>query len=168
MSKLTGFIFIVISIGLYYTFTVSQRERVRQLSVEADEYGSVLDDISRIVETRDALLAVYETIPKAEIEKLSRVLPEDLDTVRFALDLDHLAAQSGIAVKDIQVETGAPKDSALIVLPRAELPYQRTSVSFSFVSDYQSFRRFLSGLERNLRIMDVRSLSFNSGTSHLY
>ncbi len=168
MSKITSSILIIISIGLYYTFTSPQYDKVKELSLEAGEYRSVLDNISRVIETRDGLLGAYESIPEAELERLARVLPEDLDTVRFALDLDTLAGESGIAVKDIQVESNAPKDATLIVLPEYGNPYEKAPVSFSFISDYSNFRKFLVRLESNLRLMDIRSLSFRVGEGGLY
>lgn len=163
MKNGTALILIILGLGLLYVFTMPQYSEVKMRLATQQEYKELLDNISDIAETRDRLLVDYEKIPRTELDRLSKILPENVDTVRLAQEVDTIAARYGIAVESIQVEKDSPKNSAGIVLPEYAKSYERATVSFNFVSSYQNFRRFLEDLERSLRIMNVQSLSFSSG-----
>ena len=168
MTKPTAIILLILSLGIFYTITSPQYESVKGLSALSQEYKGVLDNISRIMETRDSLLASYEAIPKAEIEKLSKVLPDGIDTVSLAKDLDSIASQYGISINKVEVESKDTQNSDLIVLPEYEAPYETNSVSFSFISNYDNFLKLLRDIEMNLRIMDIKSATFEVGEGSLY
>ncbi len=168
MKNPTNIVIVLLSVGIFYTFTSPVYDEVKALRVSAGEYRNVIDNISRIAETRDALLVNYESIPSVEIDRLSKVLPDNIDAVRLALDLDTIAGRYGVAVKDVQVETKPDQNSATISLPNGSAGYQSATVSFSFVSNYQNFIRFLGDLEKSLRIMDVKSVTFKTNDAGLY
>lgn len=169
MNKPINLILIVLSIGLFYTWTSPQYDKIKALRVTASDYQNVIDNAVRISEDRDRLLVDYNTIPRVEIEKLTKVLPDYIDTVGLAVDLDTIASRYGISIKDVAVKSETDKNSRLVALPDYANPYGEVVVSFSFVSNYQNFSRFLNDLERSLKIMDVQSVSFKtSDVSNLY
>jgi len=168
MKNNTAIVLLLLSAGLFYTFTNSQYRDVRELSNLASEYRGVLNNISQIVELKDSLLVTYATIPKNEIDRMNKVLPDNVNIVRLAHDLDNMASKYGISLKDIQTSGGSSADANLIVLPENESSYKSATVTFSFISNYNNFKRFLQDIERNLRIMDVKSISFQSSESGLY
>lgn len=155
-------VLVLLAVGLFYTFTNSQFQEVKELNSLANEYQDVLTNISKILELRDTLLVTYTAIPEAEINRMNKVLPNNIDVVRLALDLDSMASHYGISLKNIQSRLGAGRDANLIVLPEYEKAYQSATISFSFVSNYTNFKYLLADIEKNLRIMDVRSISFQS------
>ena len=168
MKNNTAIILLLLSVGLFYTFTNVQYQDVKGLHVLASEYQNVLRNASLIVELRDRLLVTYETFPRAEIDRINKVLPDNVDTVRLALDLDSMASRYGISIKNIQVTTGVSEDASLIVLPEYANIYDKVSVSFGFVSNYENFVRLLVDIEKSLRIMDIKSISFSTSESGLY
>jgi Tfp pilus assembly protein PilO len=168
MKTNTPIILILLSIGLFYTFTNVQYQEVKELNSIASKYRDVLDNASRIIELRDGLLIAYEAISETEIERMNKALPDNVDTVRLAFDLDGMASRYGISIKDISASVESSGESGTIVLPEYADAYQRAKVSFSFVSSYDDFMRLLADLERNLRIMDITSISFQSTDSGLY
>jgi Tfp pilus assembly protein PilO len=159
---------IVLAIALFFTFTNPYYQKVKELRASASEYENVLDNLSRIAETRDQLLINYESIPKVEIDRLGKILPANVDTVRFAQELDSISSSHGIAVTDVKVDTTVSyQEGALPALPDEGRPYENVKLSFSFVADYENFRKFLEDLEKSLRIMDVRSVSFQTEENEL-
>lgn len=169
MKNSTAIFLIILSFGLFYTFTRPYYQSTRELVATAEGYEEVLDNIANIIEERDRLLINYNSLPKAEIDRVSKVLPANVDTVRMALDLDNIASRYGIAIKDVAIDTSAERNTNEIVLPEGQKPYEKTLVSVSFISNYQNFRKFLEDLEKSLRIMDVKSIRFQSGSeSGLY
>lgn len=168
MKNTTAIILLILSVALFYTFTSPQYDKVKALSVTAGEYRTVLSNISEIAEHRDDLIDSYEAIPRAEIERLGKVLPGNVDTVQLALDLDTIAARYGISVKNVRIDTTSANSGNLPVLPEYGKPYEKTVVSFSFISNYANFRKFLLDLEKSLRLMNVREVSFQAADSGLY
>ncbi|MEK7135118.1 MAG: hypothetical protein AAB780_00225 [Patescibacteria group bacterium] len=168
MKSSSNIALIVLAIGLFFSFTSPAYQEIKTLQASAGEYRSVIDNASHIAETRDALLVNYESIPKVEIDRLSKVLPDNIDAVRLALDLDTIAGRYGVAIKDLQVETKPNQNLTLAVLPDHSQSYQSATVTFSFVSNYSNFAKLLTDLEKSLRIMDVKSVIFKAAETGLY
>lgn len=168
MKSPTNIILILLSIGLFYTFSSPVYEDVKALGATASEYRSLIDNTHKMADTRDALLVNYQNIPRAEIERLNKILPDNVDAVRLALDLDTIGGKYGIAIKDVRVETKPDPNSALAVIPAGGRDYEIATVSFSFISNYSNFIKMLSDLEKSLRIMDVKSISFAPEDTTLY
>lgn len=167
MKNTTAIALLILSVGLFYTLTSPYYEKVKVLRASAQDYQNVLNNISRIRETRDQLLVNYEKIPKAELERLGKVLPDYVDTVRMAQELDSIASRYGIALKNVRIDTSAVEAASLPVLPEYAKPYDKAALSFAFIADYANFRRFIEDLEKSLRVMDVKSLVFQNGSSNL-
>lgn len=168
MKSPTNLILILLAVALFYTFTSPTYQDVKALRVSAGEYRNVIENISRIAERRDALLVTYQEIPRFEIDRLIKILPDNIDAVRLALDLDTIAARYGVTIKDVQVETKPDPNSTLAVLPDYAQAYEKATVTLSFVSNYRNFTRILYDLETSLRIMDVKSVAFKNEDSGLY
>ncbi len=168
MNKSTSIIIILLALGIFYTFTTSQYSKAKILSVEASEYREVIKNVSRIAEARDNLVSSYKSIPASEKERLKKVLPPNVDSVGLAKDLDAIASQYGISIKSLEIKSGDSGSERNVILPQYRPPYEKVKASFSFISDYQNFRKFLSDIERSLRLMDVSSVSFQVGEGGLY
>lgn len=167
MKNNTAIVLLLLSIGLFYTFTNVQYKSVKDLRELSGEYKSVLRNISAIVSLRDNLFVTYSAIPKTEIDRLNKVLPDNIDTVRLALDLDSMASKYGISIKSVKTSTGTGSAN-VIVLPENAKSYDTAVVSFSFVARYEDFKRFLGDLESSLRILDVRSVAFQANDTGFY
>ena len=167
MNNNSTIVLFLLSIGLFYTFTNVQYKEVKELRILVGEYQDVLKNASAIVELKDSLLVTYQSFPKEETERINKVLPDNVDTVRLALDLDGMASRYGISIKNIQVATGVNKDANLIILPENAGVYDKATVSFSFISNYENFKHLLGDLEKSLRVMDVKSISFQTTESGL-
>ena len=167
MNSNTPIILILLSIGLFYTFTGDKYEEAKGRQALANEYSGILDNISDIAELRDTLELQYEALPADDIERINKILPENNDTVRLALDLDDIAARHGIALKTINTNTGSDSISQTISLPD-ENSSGKVTVNLKFVASYNDFLDFMADLESNLRLMDIKSLSFRSDDKGLY
>ena len=166
--KRSSIILIILALGLFYTFTRPEWGRTQLLLRESGEYKSVLANIEDIAETRDKLLVNYEALPKLEMDRLSKVLPDNVDSVRLALDLDTIVGRYGTTLKNVKIKTGGADNFTLPVLPQYALPYEKVTVSFSFISNHANFMKILSDLERSLRIMDIKSVVFETQDLGLY
>ncbi|MEK7148034.1 MAG: hypothetical protein AAB758_01930, partial [Patescibacteria group bacterium] len=117
MSRSTSLALILITIGLFYTFISPQYSEMNKRRALLNEYDNVIQNVTAIAETRDKLLVSYNSIPKNEIDRLSKILPDKIDTVRLAIDLDSIASRYAIAIKNVQVGNTNDKDSNSLLLP---------------------------------------------------
>lgn len=168
MNKVASLTLVILAIGLFYVVTSPQYRDAQELSGLASEYRNVIDNVDMISDSRDGLILSYEQIPAADKERLTKALPENVDAVGLARDLDGIAGQHGFTISSVEIESGAGRNAESIVLPEYEADYERVTVSFTFITNYENFASFLADLEKSLRIMDVKRVSFQVGESELY
>ena len=168
MKNSTATILILVAVGLFFTFTNPQYAVVQNLRAEADEYQKVLDGAAAISETTEEIQGKYADIPKAEIGRLNKVLPDSVDTVRLALDLDGIAARYGISIRRVEVDKQLEDNAGAINIGDSGSTYEKVNISFSFFSNYSNFTKLLADLERSLRITNVKLVSFQPNDTGLY
>jgi Tfp pilus assembly protein PilO len=168
MKTTTPFIFILVAIGLFYTVAMPHYEKVKALQAEADQYANVLDNVDELAEKRDALLLEYNKIPKVEVVRIEKALPDNIDSVRLALDFDSIAAKYGIAIKSIKTGDNRPAVDGAMDLYAASTLYQSAPVTISFVATYDNFRKFMKDIESSLRVIDIKTVTFLASETNLY
>ena len=83
------------------------------------------------------------------------------------LDLNALAARSGISISNIDILT-SPAESAKTSLPSGASLIGSVDLSLSAVGTYPSLKSFLAGVERSARLLDVQSLSVKGSETGVY
>ena len=83
------------------------------------------------------------------------------------MDFDNISAKYGISIKSIKVLNAKNSTASSVAEAVSTKPYNATTVSFSFVTNYDNFRRFMKDIEQSLRIIDVKSVSFTAGDNGL-
>jgi len=169
MKNTTAIFLIVLSLGLFFVFTRPYYEGVKEVAATAQGYREAIDNLTQIIEMRDRLLVSYNSIPKTELDRLEKALPENVDTVKLAHELDSIGAKYGISITNVSIEAESSQEPSAIILPGfGESSHEKALVTVKFVSNYANFRQFLEDLEQSLRIMDVRSAKFEVGETNLY
>ncbi len=166
MKSSNAVIFILIAIGLFYTVINPHYAKVQALQVEANKYSDVLDNVDALTQKRDDLLIKYNSIPKDQITRVEKALPDHIDSVRLAVDFDSIASKYGISIKNIK--TAKIEDNSSIIQPVSTTGYDFVRVDFGFISTYDSYRKFMKDIESSLRIIDIRTTSFKASENGLY
>lgn len=171
MKNSTAIIIVIISIALFYTYIEPEYTKVKALKANLTEYENIIQNISDLKTQRDNLLISYNAIRDknqgADITRLAKALPDYVDTVRLAMDFDNISAKYGISIKSIQVVDDKKNNSASIAEAVSYKSYNTTTVSFSFITTYDSFRKFMKDIEQSLRIIDVKEVSFQASENGL-
>lgn len=167
MKNSTAIILILIAVGLFYTFINPQYQKTKVLRVEAGHYENVLKNASELSRTSQELMIDMSDISPLELERLSKILPNGIDTVKLARDLDTIASRYGVAITNVEVDTKSANQAG-IIHQATGAPYEKVTMSFGFISDYNGFRNFLRDMERSLRLIDVRAVNFRSTQTGLY
>jgi Tfp pilus assembly protein PilO len=168
MKNSTSFMLLLIAVGLFYVVISPRYEKVQALRDQSAQYKNILANVEALSDTRDDLKAKYDNMPSDEVARLEKILPSDVDTVNLAMNFDAIASKYGISIKSVRTVESKADAGTSIVQSSGVRPYDRVTVSFSFVSTYANFRKFMSDIEKSLRVIDVKSVAFQTTESGIY
>ena len=168
MKNSTSFILLLLSVGLFYAVISPRYEKVKLLQNQANQYKNILASVADLSAKRDDLQVKYDNTPPNEIARLEKILPSNVDTVNLAMNFDSIAARYGISIKSIRTIEDKVDTGTTIIQAGSNKPYTAVTVSFSFISTYANFRKFMADIEQSLRIIDVKSVSFQATENGVY
>jgi hypothetical protein len=168
-------IFLILVAGLLsFLFTKPLLGEIKQLKLEISTYNTALNNSGELIIARDSLLEVYNRGIKIEDKnKLDHLLPSSINSIELALEIGKIANLHGIPIHDIsfdsiKIKNGDPSTNEEIAIAEEgteNLPYNIFPMSFVVDGRYDTFLNFLKDLETNLRLVDVKSISFTLPTS---
>ncbi len=157
MKGLTPIILIIACAGVGFFYINPQYKKIQAQRLEAIEYDSIIEKSKELADLRDSLSDTLASFSPADLNRISKLLPEKVDTARLILDISGVAARYAIEMQDTKT-TDAPKVS--------EKGYKSSTISFSFQTSYEGMIQFVKDLEKSLRMVDVVSISLKPGTGN--
>jgi hypothetical protein len=173
---------IVITVLLFFLVVDPLYGQVKQLKSEVSTYNVALDNSTELQKTRDSLIDIYKNVKEGDKERLEHFLPSTIGNIELILEIEKIANLHGMPIKNIKFEaknlanqakaaannptSGTDEDmgvSNVIVAevnPSDNLPYGVFPMEFIIEGRYDTFLSFLNDLEHNLRLVDVKSISF--------
>jgi len=130
------------------------------------QYEEALSKAREIERARTGLLEKYNNILPEDQEKLLKLLPDHIDSVRLIIDINNIAAQYGMTLKNITLNEGEGVKSQSVG-PTEEL-YRLVEFRFVVSGAYEDLRSFLKDTEQSLRLIDIESLAFAAVTDTAY
>ena len=124
---------------------------------------------------QDQLAKQRDAIDSQDLARLAKFLPDSVDNVRLILDLNALAARSGLALSNIDVadtstsnaKTGGQKQVSGLLTSIAN-PVGSVDLTISAVGTYVALQNFLRGVEKSGRLLDVRDLTVAGSNTGAY
>lgn len=171
-SRILPIIALSIAAGIFFAYvnpTWSGEIADTRAAIALDD--TALKSAADYTRRKDALNTERNTIDPANLERLSTFLPDSVDNVGLILDINALAARSGLSLANIDVaaaDSGA-KNSAPGALPTATVnPVGSINLSLSALGTFSAFQAFLSGLERSARLLDIQDLTVKGSDTGVY
>lgn len=154
--------------AVFIVFTDPIYADVRNLKTEVTTYNTALSNSTELQKTRDSLIEIYKNVTNEDKNNLEHFLPNTIGNIPLILEIEKIANLYGMPIKDIKFETKSleegivNKDTTVIAekAPVDYLPYGVFPMEFVIEGKYDTFVSFLKDLERNLRLVDVKSISF--------
>jgi Tfp pilus assembly protein PilO len=175
MSNLISIFLILVSIGVFFGYvspTYSavtgnielKDQSIRELKEEEGRYIDALNKTKEIEQARTGLLEEFARMPENGRERLEKLLPDHIDSVRLIIDVNNISAQYGMALKNISLTEFEPSNAATasLSLGPATERFKSVGLKFSVEGAYDNFRSFLRDLEQSLRLVDIETISFSS------
>lgn len=117
------------------------------------------------------LARARDDIDPANLERLETFLPDSIDNVGLIVDINALAARSGLSISDVDVARsdarGVQSSSAGLSSSQAS-PVGSVDLSLSAIGTYKALQTFLVGIEKSARLLDVRSIAVESSNTGVY
>ncbi|MEK9182454.1 MAG: hypothetical protein AAB809_00055 [Patescibacteria group bacterium] len=166
-------ILIGISIAGFFMFTDPLYKEISELKMQTMAYNEALDNSKALENERDKLTAKYNTISPENLAKIKKLLPDNIDNIRLILEIEQIALPYGMVLKDVRYDTIKKNTSttggAAITQSGASSgdqfkDYGSWDLEFSTTGTYNNFISFTRDLESNLRIVDMSSIRFSSGS----
>lgn len=190
-SRLFPIIFIVATLGLFFGYiqpTLSGS--IASLKAEIQDLDTALMAAEQFKQKELELTRARNEIAPEQLARLEAFLPDSVDNVQLIVDLNSLAARSGVSLSDFDIEGGAtdtnvaagaapgatPVDPAMTAASSASSvlganlaePVDTLELSVAATGSYAAFRTFLAGVEQSLRPLDIVELSVDDSATGVY
>lgn len=167
MKFILPILFILLSV-LTFVFGVNPfYKEVSALKSDIAVYNTALDNSTNLQRTEDSLIKAYNEIKQEDKDRLGNFLPSAVNNIQFVLEIERIANLHNMPIKGIRFESikgdNVSADSKVVVSAASKdnRPYGVFPVDFTTEGTYEAFILFLKDLEYNLRLVDVKSVSFS-------
>ena len=159
-------ILVLAVIGVFLGLIDPLYKEIATLRQEVTSFNSALEKSKELQTVRDELLSQYNAISGSDLERLEKMLPNNVDNVRLIMDINNIAARYNMSLRQTKVNVVDETKSGLLGPNRQK--YGSVQLEFAVAGPYDVFLSFLKDLELSLRLVDVIGLSFVSGSKDFY
>lgn len=194
-SRIIPLLLVVGAVGLFIGYTQPAFSgSVASLKEEIRGFDTALLAAEQFRQKQAQLTQQRAALSQEQLARLEAFLPDSVDNVQLIVDLNSLAARSGVQLSQFDIaESSGGTDSASsattaqapqAVMPgagaapltsantalalRSSEPTDSLELSVSATGSYASFRTFLAGVEQSLRPLDVIELSVQDSDTGVY
>lgn len=171
MNRLIAIIAFGVAIGIFFGYvnpTWTGTIAATQAAIQQD--NDALAAANEFNAKQNELASARNAIDPTNLTRLEDFLPDSVANVGLILDLNALAARSGISLSSIdvaQADTSASGNNS--ALPAAgESPVGSIDLQLSAIGTYASLHAFLEGIERSVRLLDVTDLTVKGSDTGVY
>lgn len=170
MKNIISIIFIIASITAIFTIGKNFNNELKDVQKEVKDYNVALTNSTQLEKTRDSLLESFNKVTQEDKKRLNNFLPNNANNIELILEIQKIASENNVILKDIKFETATLMEDGenldtnnnLNKNQESLLPYNIFNLDFSISGSYESFLSFLKGLENNLRLINIKGISFSS------
>ena len=162
MSTIVSIIVFLASIGIFFGYVDPTYKNDQSLSAQLGQYENALSNSKELLHERDKLITKLNTFSQTDLDKLQTLLPDSVDSVALIIELDSIASQFGMRVRNFTSAPGAAENT----LGVNSTPYGTLSLNFTTTASFETFVAFLKTVENDLRLIDVTDVTFSSGSNN--
>lgn len=166
---------LAISVGAFVLYINPTYKDLNALRVQKAEYDEALNN-SKILQTiRTTLSDKYKSFNPSDLARLEKLLPDNVDNIKLILEIQRIASTYGMTLQNVKFDTDTvakqsanqagfvTSGAALAAAPKKD--FGTFDLEFSTSGSYGNFVNFLADLEKSLRIVDVKSITFTSSVA---
>lgn len=153
--------------AVFFLLTRPLLADINMLREEKARLEEGLANARKLKEVRDGLIKISNDFPASDLDRLNKMLPDNVDNVKLIIDINNIARASGMSIRNVKIKTEEGQSGREVI---ADSGQKRGAVTlgFSVSGAYSNFGDFLQRLARSLRLVDVMSVSFGSNERNFY
>lgn len=152
--------------AIFIMYTKPAYDSAQTLAAQSAQYDAALSKATQLQEVNQSLLSKYNSFDPNAINRLTTMLPNQVDNIRLILDLDNLAGQYGMALQNVNISTPSSQSGGVQgAIANASQPYDSLTLQFTTHGTYNQFMQFITALESSLRLVDLVTLDVSGGGS---
>lgn len=179
MSRIIPVGALIISIALFLLYVKpTYSGPIAETKDKIQSYSAALAAADRFSQKEAELTQAKTNIPAESLARLNSFLPDGVDNVQLILDLDALAARSGVTLSNFDIKNqdattaagtgGTAVPGQLGPGLTANTPVDSLDLTLEATGSYPAFRSFLTGIEQSLRPLDVVNLDVSESGTGVY
>jgi Tfp pilus assembly protein PilO len=155
-------------------------DSVKAAKQEIESGKSELEAVNKLLAKTKTLKDDYELV-KGQAEKVFISLPKEKDLPDLMVQFESLAATHGLVLESIsfgdfeksqssggqavsfEEEIGEPASQTEVQTSVAKSIFRSLPVTLSVSGSYQALKKYISGLETNIRSMNIESINMGGG-----
>lgn len=166
MKTVVSIIFIIAAGLLFFLYTSPTYSSTDLLKARIAGYEDALQNAANLRQIKEETMEKYNRITKEQQQDLSKLIPDTVDNIKLIIDIDRMAKQRNLEIKNIRIDQGSadPKTASTGSTAKTDGGQGTITLSFSVNATYDNIVTFLKDLESSLRIVDVTNFGFQSST----
>lgn len=170
MKNIISIIVIVISLAAFVLVVKPEYAKNKELVVKGEELNQVLKNARKLQLIRDTLLSKQKDLSKSDLARLEKLIPESVDNVKLIIEFQKIAERYGLKITTATAakDEGGEDQGLNQSFDISTRDYGTVTLNFNVTGRYEEFLSFLTDIEDNLRITDLRTLSISGGDSGFY
>ncbi len=170
MSRFLPFAALLIAIALFFGYVnPAYTGSIAAQEAQIASADNALTAAAAYSAKENQLAAARDQISTANLDRLTTFLPDSVNNVQSILDINALAARSGLSISSIDVGADTPSAAAAQKgLPIGSGPVGSITILVNATGTYSAFHSFLVGVESSVRLLDVSTLSVKGSDTGVY
>lgn len=163
---------LLIAIGIFFAYvhpTWNGSIAATKAAIELDNQALIAAEEYK--QQENMLATARAAINPDDLTRLETFLPDSVDNVRLILDLNALAARSGLSLTNIDVVTNNPANpgASQTGLPSIhDDPIGSVNLSMTALGTFSALQTFLQRVEMSARLLDVQKVVVKSSETGVY
>ena len=159
MKNIVSILVIIASIGIFFGYIKPSYGTIKEQRTELASYKDTLEQAKQLEQTVAGFKTKIDGLDLEGMKKLEKMLPDSISNVNLIIDINNIAGNSGLSIRNIQLAQLAPSKVAKETTTKNSL-YDSIDLSFNVMASYSTFQVFASDIEKSLRLVDITSVSF--------
>ena len=155
-------ILLLAALGLFVGYTNPAFQDAKTAHDAYLQYDAALTQSSQLRQFRDQLLARRNTFPAQDVQRLERLVPDNIDNIRLIIDINSIASRYHLQISNIAFAPVSTEPQGRV---GSASPLGSVDVTFSISAPYADFLSFLEDLQRSARLVEVENIKFSVDSS---
>lgn len=151
--------FIILLFGLGILYKVKYKAVKENYNSIITQQGSQLSEYENFLTDFNKIEDYYNSISAADIKNINEILPEKPEKEKLISQLEKLVMKNGLIMAAIKIDGGKTEEPVQSANPIDQIGELKIGIDI-MGGNYKSLISLLNTLENNLRIINIKKLSF--------